>query len=95
MAPVQIKENGLSDKMDVDGDNDKALDLRAPENNIPKPSLKKEMSKPRQEYLKLMVSDVNHDGYTPLLVACQQYATFKVNIELQMISDFHIFFCFK
>jgi hypothetical protein len=29
---VDIKENGLSDKMDVD----EALDLRAPENNVPK-----------------------------------------------------------
>ena len=70
---VDIKENGLSDKMDVD----EALDLRAPENNVPKPSLKKEMSKARPEYLKLMVSDVNHEGYTPLLEACKQYAIYK------------------
>lgn len=75
---MDIKENGLSDKMDVDEDNDKALDLRAPENNVPKPSLKKEMSKARPEYLKLMVSDVNHEGYTPLLEACKQYAIYKV-----------------
>lgn len=66
--------------MEVDGDNDKALDLRAPENNVPKPSLKKEMSKARPEYMKLMASDVNHNGFTPLLVACEQYATFKVFI---------------
>lgn len=75
--PMEIKENGLSDKMEVDGDNDKALDLRAPENNVSKPSLKKEMSKARPDYMKLMVADVNHNGYTPLLVACEQYATFK------------------
>ncbi|XP_052057851.1 poly [ADP-ribose] polymerase tankyrase-like isoform X2 [Mytilus californianus] len=76
-VPVEIKENGLTEKMEVDGDNDKALDLRAPENNVPKPSLKKEMSKARPEYMKLMASDVNHNGFTPLLVACEQYAIFK------------------
>jgi hypothetical protein len=77
---VDIKENGLSDKMDVD----EALDLRAPENNVPKSSLKKEMSKARPEYLKLMVSDVNHEGYTPLLEACKQYAIYKIKL---MVSD--------
>jgi hypothetical protein len=38
----------------------------------------------RPEYLKLMVSDVNHEGYTPLLEACKQYAIYKVKL---MVSD--------
>lgn len=65
--------------MEIEDGNEKALDLRAPENNVPKPTLKKEMSKARPDYMKLMVTDVNHKGYTPLMVACEQYATVNVS----------------
>ena len=59
-----IKENGIDEKMEVD----------PPDNNVP--SLKKVDSfRSTAEVIKQMATEVDHSGYTPLLLACRAYST--------------------
>ncbi|KAK3092730.1 hypothetical protein FSP39_006660 [Pinctada imbricata] len=67
----EIKENGLDESMEVDGADQTT---KVPDNNVPVPMLKKEGSfKSTAEAIRQMATEVDHNGYTPLLLACKQY----------------------
>lgn len=79
---TDIKENGLDESMEVDN-NEKVEDGKAPpDNNLPVVAqLKKEISKSGLDMIKHMVTEVDHEGYTPLLCACRSYMKFTVSIN--------------
>lgn len=71
-----IKENGLDAKMDVDS-NDTGDAVKA-EKEPEIPRLKKVTSfRSGLEGIKQMVTEVDHSGYTPFLLACCTYSNFK------------------
>ncbi|XP_060068797.1 poly [ADP-ribose] polymerase tankyrase-like [Ylistrum balloti] len=70
-----IKENGLDEKMEVDSNEngDSVKMVKEPE----MPKLKKVMSfRSGLEGIKQMVTEVDHSGYTPFLLACSTYSSF-------------------
>ncbi|OWF45703.1 Poly(ADP-ribose) polymerase pme-5 [Mizuhopecten yessoensis] len=70
-----IKENGLDEKMEVDSNDNGDVVKMDKEPEIPK--LKKVMSfRSGLEGIKQMVTEVDHSGYTPFLLACCTYANF-------------------
>ncbi|XP_033735456.1 poly [ADP-ribose] polymerase tankyrase-like [Pecten maximus] len=70
-----IKENGLDEKMEVDSNENGNAVKMDKEPEIPK--LKKVMSfRSGLEGIKQMVTEVDHSGYTPFLLACCTYSNF-------------------